>query len=76
MTAVEQIRAALQIANALKDAIKELGQVPAGVLYANVMGHMSLDTFETIISILVKENVVRRDASHMLTYIGPQEKEA
>ena len=54
------------------DAIQELGSVPAGHLYAAVMGHMSLETFEGIVGVLVGAKLVRRDASHLLTWIGPR----
>ena len=69
MTDKNQIRGALEIALAVGDAIKELGSVPSGVLYAQVMGHMSLETYNKIIGLLVGAGVVS-EKNHVLTWIG------
>lgn len=72
----EELKAAIpayiQAVRAFADAIKELGQVPAGTLYAGVMDRMSLETFERMIGHLVESGVVERDATHMLTWKGVQ----
>lgn len=67
----EQVAAVLGMMKAVADAIRDLGQTPSGDLYAVVMGHMSLATYEQIIDRLVKAKLVRRDPSHLLTWIGP-----
>jgi len=67
----EKVSAAVRAVAAIAEAIRELGQVPAGHLYAKLMGSMSLDQFEKIISILVKAGLVKRDASHLLHWVGP-----
>ena len=53
------------------DAIRELGSVPSGHLYARLMGHLSLEEFNEIISTLVRAGLVRRDANHLLVWAGP-----
>jgi len=63
--------AALQAALALTEAIRELGSVPSGELYARVMGTFSIASYENIIRALVNAKLVREDASHLLTWIGP-----
>jgi hypothetical protein len=46
MTATkDQVKAAFNTVAALGAAIRELKQVPAGVLYAHVMGYMDLATY-------------------------------
>lgn len=59
----EQAKAALKVTMAVADAIKELGTVPAGELYAQVMGHMSLDGFNSLINLLTRGEtpLVRRE---------------
>lgn len=55
---------------ALAEAIQDLGQVPAGHLYAGVMSHMSLEEFEWAIDRLVFTKLVSRAGTHLLTWIG------
>jgi hypothetical protein len=65
-----QEAAALAVAKAVAEAIRELGSVPAGHLYAVLMARMSLETFEKIVGALVGAGLVRRDGSHLLTWTG------
>lgn len=55
--------------------IHDLKEVPAGHLYAHVMGQMDIHEFEAAIAVLVRAKYVRRAQSHMLTWIGPAKKE-
>lgn len=66
----KQIEAAIEVTRAIADAIRDLGTVPEGHLYARVMGQMSLSTFTKIIDTLVGADLVRR-SNHELTWIGP-----
>jgi hypothetical protein len=66
--------AGVSAAVAIADTIRELGEVPAGTLYAALMTRMSLETFEQFIAILVKADLVKRDGSHLLRWIGPEIK--
>lgn len=59
-----------QIAIEIAEAILELGEVPAGHLYATLMGQMDLDTFERYIGLLVKIGLVKREKSHLLRWVG------
>ena len=65
-----QLQARVLMARAVADAIRELGSVPSGHLYARLMGVLSLDAYEQIIGALISAGVVRRDGSHLLTWIG------
>lgn len=67
----DQIKGAIEILRAVADAIKELGSVPSGHLYARLMGHMNLQSYQQIIDTLVKAQLVKSD-NHMLTWIGPK----
>lgn len=64
------IKKAFAVTVAVAEAIRDLGQVPAGHAYAHVMAYLSLEQFEAIIAVLVKQGLVRRDPSHLLTWIG------
>lgn len=64
--------ALLRGAKALGDAIRELGRVPAGNLYAAVMGKMSLPAFERMIEALVSADLVVRQGD-MLVWVDEKE---
>ena len=55
-----EVSAAISSIKALADAIKDLGEVPAGHLYAGVMGVMSLVNFDKAIGILVRGGIITR----------------
>lgn len=66
----QEVQAALDVIAAVGLCIKELGSVPAGHLYARMMGHMSLEQFNTCIDRLVSSGLVKRETSHLLTWTG------
>jgi hypothetical protein len=66
----EEVAAASATLSAIAGAIRELGRVPSGHLYAQVMGHMNLATYERIIDLLVRTNLVRREG-HELVWDAP-----
>jgi len=63
-----QVNAVIQAVFAVRDAIKELGEVPSGHLYAQLMGDMSLDTYNQIISLLKKSGKVT-ESGHLLKWV-------
>ncbi len=66
-----QQKAAIAIVAAVAVAIRDLGSVPAGHLYATVMGQMTLAEFEQVIAYIIESDLATRDASHLLTWTGP-----
>lgn len=67
----EAVKAALRATLALGHAIRDLGEVPEGVLYASVMGAISLSQFESMLASLERARVIERSPEHMLRWIGP-----
>ena len=65
----DQEKAALQVILAVGSAIKELGSVPSGHLYARLMGRMSLETYNKILGILKRTGAVKEE-NHLLTWVG------
>lgn len=70
----KQVAAALQIVAAVGEVIQTLGAIPSGELYAQLMGHFSLERYEEIIGVLIQGGMVRRERSHLLVWIGPRRK--
>lgn len=64
-------RAFVEIVASLGVAIKSLGQVPSGELYARVMGHLSLEQYNLFIGALKQQDLVS-EKSHLLTWTGPR----
>jgi hypothetical protein len=60
---LEQIKALQAAAKMFIDAVKEAGSLgaPAGVMYAAVMGKLSLSQFEQIMSGLVRAGKLRKE---------------
>jgi hypothetical protein len=65
----------LEVLKAVAEALRDLGSVPSGHLYASVCGFLTLDGYTHVINTLVDAGLVRRDGNHLLTWIGPQRKE-
>jgi hypothetical protein len=71
VTTPEERKAVLDAIQAIAETIRTAGQVPAGHVYAAVMGIMTLNTFNSIIDTLRRSGLVKRETTHMLTWIGP-----
>ena len=60
----------IQAVRVVAECIKESGGIPAGHLYAQLMGHgCSLEMFTLIIGVLCEAGKIKQD-NHMLTWIG------
>jgi hypothetical protein len=70
-TKADTIKAAIGVLAALAEVIRAKGSISAGELYAHVCGTLSLETYESAIGLLIRSSLVKREASHLLTWIGP-----
>jgi hypothetical protein len=68
-TTAAKRQAAVQIVLSVADAIKDLGSVPSGHLYAHLMGQMTLDDYNFIIGTLKEAGVVE-ETNYLLTWKG------
>lgn len=64
-----QVKAAVQIVVAVGETIRDLKSVPSGHLYAQLMGHMSLETYNKVIGVLKNTGAVKEE-NHVLTWVG------
>ena len=62
-----------EIAGIIKDSTTSspLSGIPSGHLYANLMGHMSLDMYNQIINKL-KELGLVKETNFLLQWVGPK----
>jgi hypothetical protein len=67
----EQAEAGVRIILAISETIRELGEVPSGVLYAQLCGILDIDQYTSIIDNLKRTGLVE-ERNHLLTWIGPK----
>ena len=71
MTAtVEDTRQALKIVQAVAETIREVKECPSGTVYAALMGRISLNTYEKIITTLKHAGCIEETPSHLLRWIA------
>ncbi len=63
----DQLSSALNVLMAVADAVKEAKSIPAGTLYAVLMGKVDKQGFDSIIRTLVNSGVIRYE-SHLLIW--------
>ena len=65
-----QVQTHVQALAAIAEAIRELGEVPSGTLYAQVMGQFTLDQFQRLIGVLKRADIIT-ESGHVLAWVGP-----
>ncbi len=73
-TEKKDIAVAVELAAAIGEAIRELGSVPSGHLYARLMDRMAIEDYEAAIGLLIRTRLVRREPSHLLVWAGSTSK--
>ena len=71
MSKTTEAIAAVRVAQAVAEAIRDLREVPSGHLSARLMGVMTLQQYEQVIDLLIEARLVERTPSHLLRWIGP-----
>lgn len=67
--AKDAIVSGVMVVKAIAEAIRELGEVSDGTLYAGLMSKLTLEQYQAIIAILVKANLVT-NVNHQLVWVG------
>jgi len=62
----------MRAAVAVAEVIREAGAIPSGELYARLMGKLNIESYEMLIESLIKSELIRRERSHLLVWIGPE----
>ena len=65
-----QMIGAIQATAAIAETIRELGSIPSGHLYAQLLGRMSHETYASIIALLKRAELVS-ESGNVLRWIGP-----
>ena len=60
-------KAALLLVGLVHDTVKDAGSqgIPSGHLYSMLMGHISLDTYQTLVDLLIKAGKIT-ESGHLL----------
>lgn len=67
----EQVSAAFDATAAIAEAIRGLGEVPSGELYAHVCGKLELPAYNQVIALLKRAGLVA-EHNHLLKWVGPE----
>jgi hypothetical protein len=59
----------VRVIRTVADAIKELGQVPSGELYSQLMSFMTLEEYNMVIGFLTKAKLITYQ-NHLITWVG------
>jgi len=70
--ATSKVSAALLVTLAVAETIHELGEVPAGHLYAHLMGKLTLEQFEKIVASLERSGLIKQTSGHTLKWVAPE----
>jgi hypothetical protein len=66
----KQAHAAITMAGAIAEAVREAGSIPAGHVYAVLCGSMSASTFDQLVATLGRAGLVSREGD-LLKWVGP-----
>ena len=67
------LEAAIEGVKALAEIIRELGEVPSGLLYSRLMGKVTLSDYNRLIGILKETGLVVETPGHVLRWVGPEQ---
>ena len=70
MTNEKKLEAVGLVIQALRDTIKEAGQVPAGILYSGMEGTILLGAFERIVEALEERGDIRTEGNVIIWVAG------
>jgi hypothetical protein len=60
----------LAVLTVLAETIRDLKQIPSGVLYSQLTGRLNLKTYQTIIDKLCVIGIVKLNPNHQLVWLG------
>ena len=68
-TTSNTLHSATKIISAVGSAIRELGEIPSGHLYASLIGTMTFDQYNRVIGILKKAGLIT-EKNHLLKWVA------
>lgn len=67
----EQVKAGIEVIRSVGDAIRDLGRVPSGELYARLMGYLTMQDFNNILDVLKGAGLIKI-IHHEIVWVGGQ----
>ncbi len=65
-----ELRAALDLTFAVAETIRELGEVPSGPLYAQLMGKVTYEGYQGLLRTLTNAKLIKVE-NHLIRWVGP-----
>ena len=72
MPSATELQAGLTLVHAVAEAIREVGELPEGTLYAVLCGKVDKQGWDKLVSLLLGAGLVERRAGHLLVWVGPE----
>ena len=66
-----ELRNALDLMFAVSETIRELGEVPSGVLYSQLLGRVTYEGYQGLLRALTNTKLIKVE-NHLITWIGPK----
>jgi len=66
----DQIQNAILLCKEIGYAIHQVKEIPSGHLYAAVMGHLTLETYNACLATLEKTGLIKVEGSHLIRWTG------
>lgn len=67
----EENQAAMRAVFAVSEAVRNAGEIAAGVLYATLCQYMTADTFHRVVESMANAKLIERTPSQVLRWVGP-----
>jgi len=71
MPTTEQLKAGTQVIFAVAETIREAGEVLSGTIYAALVGRVTFEGYQKILSILTNAGLISVDRLHLIRWTGP-----
>lgn len=68
-----QVKSLVDMVFIIAESIRRLKTIPSVYIYVNLMRHIDLDTYESIINMLIWIKLIKRHPSDLLEWIGPSD---
>lgn len=67
----DELKSGLMMLQAVADTVRELGECPSETIYAALIGKVSFEGCQKILTILSNAGLIKVAPSHMITWVGP-----
>jgi hypothetical protein len=71
-----ELKNGISILTAVAEAIRELGEIPSGTLYALLVGRVTKEGYDRMLVTLTNAGLIEVQPNFMIRWVGPQFEKA